>query len=231
MLNRTSLNSAFAPGFEEPATSRLLTGRWRKLTFGLHLPSNLQGYLFFVLCLLILAFTMALHITLSAETMRLNQRLFTLKEEYARTERINANLVWEISQSTSLASVNAAAVGMGYVPLTEFKYVVIGSMESGSTPAANVAGEEQGWSVGPSAENPVVVIPSTLGNPVPAAPQMAPQPAMPYSAGADGPLQTPGIRLGQVNSEPAWRSSFSMDELRAAASETIRWLQDRLPRR
>lgn len=229
MLHRTSLpTNAFVSGLEDPVSVPLLTGRWRQWTLGLHLPSTLQGYLFFLLCLLILAFTMVLHITLSAENMHLDQKLATLKGEYARTERINANLVWEISQSTSLAAVNAQAVALGYSPITEFKYVVMGdeSTLAGEQAPADIAAGSAGL-VEPSAANPVIVLPGAQSGASAATAQQA------------LPFETPGMQMALTESapdtgqdvSPAERSLFSMQGLRAAANETLRWIQDRLPGR
>lgn len=61
------------------------------------MPSTLQGYLVFTFCLLILAFTMVLHVTLSAEIMGLDQRLIAMKDEYQDIERKNAGIIYEIS--------------------------------------------------------------------------------------------------------------------------------------
>ena len=88
------------------------------------LPNTLQGYLVFTFCLLILAFTMVLHVTLSAEIMRLEQRLGALKSEYETTERANAGVIYEISRYSSLQDVNTRAVEAGYIPAKKFKYVV-----------------------------------------------------------------------------------------------------------
>jgi hypothetical protein len=234
MLNRTSLPNAFVTGLEEPAPAPLFAGRWRQWAFGLHLPSSLQGYLFFVFCLLILAFTMALHVTLSAERMRLDQRLSDLKEEYARTERINANLVWEISQSTSLATVHAEALRRGYIPLEEFKYVVTGPSALGPDAAFSNAGAQPapgGWTVEPSAENPVVILtdPAASGD-VPAAGTLQEATLAPQGTQAI-PFDTPAMQMQMDPQAPAWRNPFSLEGLRAAAGETMNWLQDRLPRR
>ena len=62
------------------------------------LPNTLQGYLVFTFCLLILSFTMILHVTLSAEIMRLDERLIALKSEYEAIERKNAGIIYEISR-------------------------------------------------------------------------------------------------------------------------------------
>ncbi len=234
MLNRTSLPSAFAAGMEDSDPVVLIPERWGQWAFGLALPSTLQGYLFFVLCLLILAFTMALHITLSAESMRLDRQLATLEEEYARVERINANLVWEISQSTSLADVHAQAVAAGYAPISEFKYVVVGSDESAAELGAEVATNAGQFSLAPSAANPVIVFGGAAATTAASTPQ---QSAL---------IQTPGIALPPAGTEaadvadvvsqgmdasPAWRDTFSVEGLRAAADETWSWIRDRLPHR
>lgn len=88
------------------------------------LPTTLQGYLVFTFCLLILAFTMVLHVTLSAEIMRLNERLDGLRSQYEVTERTNAGLIYEISRYSALQDVNKKAVLAGYIPADKYKYVV-----------------------------------------------------------------------------------------------------------
>ncbi len=88
------------------------------------LPTSLQGYLVFTFCLLILAFTMVLHITLSAEIMRLDDELILLKSEHQTTEHKNAGLIYEIARYSSLQDVNRKAVLAGYVPATKAQFVV-----------------------------------------------------------------------------------------------------------
>lgn len=241
----------------------LIPGRWGQWASGLSLPSTLQGYLFFVLCLLILAFTMALHITLSAEGMRLDRELTALEEEYARIERINANLVWEISESTSLAEINAQAVALGYAPVTEFKYVVMGSGDPAAAAGATGATAEAGAaldatgaaSLAPSAANPVIVLGGLQANGAQAAQPSAliqtPGMELPPSAGAQAATAAGATAAGAtaqaaaqvttvaagtdatagIDVSPDWRTTFSVEGLRAAAGETWSWIQDRLPRR
>ncbi len=88
------------------------------------LPNTLQGYLVFTFCLLILSFTMILHITLSAEILRLDKRLIALKSEYETVERKNAGIIYEISRYSALQEVYVKAIAAGYVPADKFKFVV-----------------------------------------------------------------------------------------------------------
>jgi len=190
------------------------------------MPSTLQEYLYFVLCLLILAFTMALHVTLSAERMRLDQRLSTLKEEYARTERINANLVWQIAQSTSLTAIHSEAVARGYAPITDFKYVVADSTGAESIFTDDVAAgspdSTDPWSVAPSADNPVIVLtsPDTGGTQASAL------------SGIEANIETALVQTPGMQTNRSGISSgvpFTLDEMQAAGRETWEWIMERLP--
>ncbi len=89
----------------------------------LRLPSTLRGYTAFLASLLVLAFTMTLHIMLSAEIMRLNVQLYELQSEYARVERYNANIVWTVSEHSSLVDLHSEALTAGYVNTIPTEYV------------------------------------------------------------------------------------------------------------
>jgi hypothetical protein len=128
-----------------PLVGRL---RWQRLVGLFRLPTTLRGYMAFFASLLVLAFTMTLHIMLSAEIMRLDVQLYTLQAEHARLERYNANIVWEISQHTALDSLHAEAVNEGYVNNvpTEYVQMPIAAIASAAGVDANnlQAGNQQG---------------------------------------------------------------------------------------
>jgi hypothetical protein len=122
--------SAFPPGMSseshrgDASDSPASLFTWNSATKWFQLPSSFQGYLIFLLCLLILAFTMVLHVTLSAEILRLNVELDGLASENERIERHNANLVWLISQRSSLTDAYKAARELEYAPVTDVQFVV-----------------------------------------------------------------------------------------------------------
>lgn len=128
MLNRTSLPRpvsphALATEMEGEGRNPLAGLRRQQLVNLVQLPTTLQGYFVFVVCLVILAFTMALHVTLSAEIMRLDEQVAGLEDEFASIERTSANMVWQISGYGALADVASKARDLGYVPVTQFKFV------------------------------------------------------------------------------------------------------------
>ncbi len=166
----------------------------------LQLPSTLQGYLVFTFCLLILSFTMVLHVTLSAEIMRLDERLALLKSDYEATEHRNAGLIYEISRYSSLQEVNKAAITAGYLPAKEYKYVV---------------------------EREDVV--ATLDNPaaVDLMPQYLILGGDPNAAGAPT-VVLPGTPVESVQESGFW-SNFRWERVRGALAETGLWLRDRMP--
>ena len=166
----------------------------------LQLPTTLQGYLVFTFCLLILAFTMVLHVTLSAEIMRLDEKLIALKSDYEATEHKNAGLIYEIARYSSLQDVNRKALLAGYVPADNFKYVV---ERPEVVDALN----------NPTATNltPQYLI---LGN------DPAAQAAQPVAQD-----QAPG----ESPAESGFWSYFRWESVRAALAETGAWLRSRLP--
>lgn len=167
------------------------------------LPTTLQGYLLFTFCLLILAFTMVLHVTLSAEILRLSERLDGLTQQYESTERQNAGIIYEISRYSSLQDVYAKAVAAGYVPADARQYVV---------------------------ERPDVV--AALDNPAPAneAPQYlvlgGSQPAPDVQA---QPAVVTAQTTGESSAESGFWSYFRWQRVRDAWAETGSWLRGKLP--
>jgi hypothetical protein len=221
MLNRTSLNrtslqpaalpQSFASGMDE---SPPLTGSRadRKSFFRtLRLPSSLQGYLFFLTCLLILAFTMVLHVLLSAEIMRLDVKLESMREAHARIERRNAGILWEVSQYSTLSEVYEKAKKLGFEPVTNIEFV----------PAIAVGGEDPDTLFEPafaplpssqldgggSSSNPIFTDPFT-GQP------------------ADDSAEPGGESLPRA--EVPWYSALRGTGIRDALAETADWVRNRI---
>lgn len=131
MLNRTTLpptslthKGAGMDDGRDRLVPVLHRERWRRLERTLQLPTTAQGYAVFVGCLLILAFTMVLHITLSAEIMRMEVQVFDLQKEYARIQQANANIVWKIANFSALQDMDAHAADLDYTSEVPVKYVV-----------------------------------------------------------------------------------------------------------
>lgn len=126
MLNRSAFPPALAAESNDPkgSTEPVTTVAASAIARLFQLPTSFQGYLVFLFCLLVLAFTMVLHVTLSAEIMRLNVQLYDLQAENQKIERHNANQIWQIAQRSSLADAYKTATEQGYTSTLEEKYVV-----------------------------------------------------------------------------------------------------------
>lgn len=124
MLNRTSFSQNITTGLQ-PTPAAPLTGiRWQPVLESLQLPTTLRGFLAFLVGLLVLAGAMSIHVTLSADMMRLQLRLDELEQREARMERQNANLLWQISRHTDVQAVYGEAIALGYKPVEDRIYVV-----------------------------------------------------------------------------------------------------------
>ena len=124
MLNRTSFSQNMTTGLQATPSAPLTGIRWQPLVDALQLPTTMRGFLVFLLGLLVLAGAMAIHVTLSAEMMRLQLRLDELQGMEARVERQNANLLWQISRHADLQTLHEEALSLGYRPVEDRIYVV-----------------------------------------------------------------------------------------------------------
>ncbi len=208
----TSLPQPGAMGINEEFPRLLTRPRWQALARWVQLPTSLQGYLAFLLCLLILAFAMALHILLSAEILRLEVQQQALRDEYAAIERRNANTIWQISQYSALADVDAEARERGYIRPVPLRYVLSpqGGFESLPLLPAQNQGQDEALfeapvyhTIGPDAAAPTA----------PIAPDIAPERAGAETGAAaePGPTQTLGENLWGSLLE---RSRNALDGLR-----------------
>ncbi len=123
MLNRTSFSQNITTGLQSTPTAPLTGIRWQPLLDAFQLPTTMRGFLAFLFGLLILAGAMSIHVTLSAEMLRLQLQLGELKEMEARIERQNANLLWQISHHTGLQKLHEEALTLGYGPIADRIYV------------------------------------------------------------------------------------------------------------
>jgi hypothetical protein len=129
MLQRSSLPSTSTAEIAD-SLQRSLNGRawdsvrWRALRDLLPLPSTWQQYLLACLALWVVLGGMLLHVLLSVQIARADFQLRQMREEYARIERRNGELVYQITQRASLAHMAELARRQGYVPATGRTYVV-----------------------------------------------------------------------------------------------------------
>ncbi len=112
--------------------------RWQALQDVLPMPATWQQYLLACLALAIVLGGMWLQVLLSVQIARAEFTLRQMRSEYARVERQNSELVYAISQQSSLAQMAELATQSGYVPATGRTYLVRGEPLVASLAAAAV---------------------------------------------------------------------------------------------
>jgi hypothetical protein len=150
MLQRSSLPTT-TPAEIADSLQRTLDGplngrRWQALQDILPMPVTWQQYLLACLALTIVVGGMWLQVLLSVQIARSEFTLRQMRSEYARVERQNGELIYAISQLSSLANMAELATQSGYVPATGRTYIVRGQ-QSADLPAAAL--------LEPAALNPV----------------------------------------------------------------------------
>lgn len=98
--------------------------RWRAWQNLLPLPATWQQYVLACLALAVVLGGMLMHVLLSVQIARADFQLRQMQSEYARIERQNSELVYQITQRSSLAHMAQLAAEQGYVPATGRTYVV-----------------------------------------------------------------------------------------------------------
>lgn len=243
MLNRTSLPRPVTPHAlapEEEGVRLIPLGGlgWQRLVNLVQLPTTLQGYFVFLLCLLILAFTMALHVTLSAEIMRLNEQLYSLEDEFAAIERTNANIVWRVSGYGALADVAHKAGELGYVPITQIAYVekqgTLPATAPGATESAPLMEEFQGGPAFTTEMSPAIAPESA-----PAGTLMAGEPnvlRLPDPLAGEGAqrgmaaaaqMPVPVAASAQAAPDTGLRNPFNNERLQTLWSDARAWMRAR----
>ena len=139
MLQRSSLPTT-SPAEIADSLQRTLDGpfsgrRWQALQDVLPMPVTWQQYMLACLALTIVIGSMWLQVLLSVQIARAEFTLRQMRSEYARVERQNGELVYAISQQSSLAHMAELATQSGYVPATGRTYIVRGQ-HSADLPAA-----------------------------------------------------------------------------------------------
>lgn len=122
MLQR-SLPSAPTVEIAE-SLQRTLDRRWvRSLQDLLPLPETWQQYLVLLVIVLAIVGGMTLQIMLSVQTAQAEFQARQLRTEYARVQRLNSELVFQIANRTGLAQIEPIARAQGYAPATGRVYV------------------------------------------------------------------------------------------------------------
>ena len=128
-----SLGDAFGDAFGDALGHSLeqslggrtgLGARARELGHWLPLPATWQQYLLACLALAVVLGGMLLHVLLSVQIARADFQLRGLRADYARIERRNSELVYQIAQRSSLAQMAKLAAEQGYVPATGRTYAL-----------------------------------------------------------------------------------------------------------
>lgn len=147
-----SLQRTFDGPFSGPFSGR----RWQAIQDVLPMPATWQQYVLACLALTILVGGMWLQVLLSVQIARSEFTLRQMRGEYARVERQNSDLIFAISQQSSLAHMAELAAQSGYVPATGRTYLVRDQHTAELSPAAAAL------ALAPAQAEPVAL------NPVPA---------------------------------------------------------------
>jgi hypothetical protein len=108
------------------------------------LPSTGREYLMWTLIMLLITGLVALQIWLSLRIAETQQTLSTLRVEYRMIEQENAELLWQISQYTSLERIKIEAERMGYGPSFQRDYRRAQAGERVAPSSVGIPGYEAG---------------------------------------------------------------------------------------
>lgn len=98
--------------------------RWlRWLTQALSLPSDWVSFTLFAIVVAVLSGGLILHIHLSAQIYQTQLEIDQLALVHDEIAHQNTELIWQISQFTSLNTIYRRAEAMGYIPATQQYYV------------------------------------------------------------------------------------------------------------
>ncbi len=116
-------------------------------------PRTWQGYLQWLLAMLLLAGPAALQIRASIHVAQARKALYTLQVEQERIRHRNAELLWQLSRQTDLDQVYARATEWGLrlpaalplAPTDESTRPVVMAPTPQTPASADVADEQTGW--------------------------------------------------------------------------------------
>ena len=143
-----SLQRTFDGPFSGPFSGR----RWQAIQDVLPMPATWQQYILACLALTIVVGGMWLQVLLSVQIARSELTLRQMRGEYACVERQNSDLIFAISQQSSLAHMAELATQSGYVPATGRTYIVRDQQAADASSAALALAPAQAEPVAP---NPV----------------------------------------------------------------------------
>lgn len=155
MLQRSSLPSTttaeLADTLGRSLGDRLGEGvRWRAWQNLLPLPTTWQQYVLASLALAVVMGGMLMHVLLAVQIAHADFQLRQMQNEYARIERQNSELIYQIAQRSSLAHMAELALQEGYVPATGRTYVVRSS-SSFADPVSSILNPQAAVAATPSA--------------------------------------------------------------------------------
>lgn len=110
----SSVSASVSAELTHSLQQTLTAPRWRPLDELLGLPTTLRGFVLFVLAAALVCAGMSLLVLSSIQLFQARQQIATLQQHYRAIERENAELVWQIAQHTSLATVQRRASELGY---------------------------------------------------------------------------------------------------------------------
>ena len=121
MLQRTAISSSISPlpGHLSGDLAGSIRSSLRKNPLGtvariLSMPLDRTALVWWMAIMVLFGAGAGVHIWLSVQITQAESQLAVLQAEYAESELVNAELMWQISQYTSLPVVKSRATSMGF---------------------------------------------------------------------------------------------------------------------
>jgi hypothetical protein len=132
MVRNPTITSAVSAELTTSLRQTLAGQRLRSLEQWIALPNSLSTFVWLLLGVVLICAGLTLHIVLSMQIYQVGQQVTQLRADYQAVERQNAELVWSITQHSSLAQLQERALALGYEVPQARHYVAIPTV-SGST--------------------------------------------------------------------------------------------------
>ncbi len=107
------------------------------------LPQTLRGYLVFLLALIVVSSLGILQVWTSLQVAQGRSELATLHIQHSLIEQQNAELLWQISQYTTLEQVQIRAIQLNFHPALKRKYIYSSAFELSDTRAYQQQANQQ----------------------------------------------------------------------------------------
>lgn len=88
------------------------------------LPTSAQGFLIFMLGLILICTGVIVQVFLSAQVRQLDVAIATKQAEIELIEQANAEIIWSISQESNLSVMEARAKSLGFQPIAQPIYLM-----------------------------------------------------------------------------------------------------------